>query len=186
MEIFRCKIKKNRLVNSLLEIFISHPTIIKGMSAKYKKLIIQVIGGEKMALNFNFYEIWKDYYSQYSNLLDDQVTKQFPAQAVGQMLEMNLQLKKMLNETTERYYEIVNLPSRNDLAHISSQIVNIDAKVDDLEEFIQESKDNQRDAVEIQREITSLKKDMKSLDTKLNQILTLLNSQKGTNIKGTV
>ncbi|MFP5111482.1 hypothetical protein ACSU64_03730 [Bacillaceae bacterium C204] len=139
-----------------------------------------------MAPNFNFYEMWKEHYSQYSNLFDDQITKQFPAQAVGQMLEMNVQIKKMLNETTERYYEFVNLPSRNDLAHISSQIVNIDAKVDDLEEFIQESKDNQRDPVELQREITNLKKDMKSFDTKLNQILTLLNSQKVTNTKGSV
>ncbi|MEH7502519.1 polyhydroxyalkanoic acid synthase subunit PhaR [Neobacillus drentensis] len=139
-----------------------------------------------MALNFNFYEIWKDYYSQYSNLLDDQVTKQFPAEAIGQLLEMNIQFKKMLNESTERYYELVNLPSKNDLAHISSQIVNIDAKVDDLEEFIQESKDNQRDAVVQQREIANLKKDMKSFDTKLNQIVTLLSSPKVTNTKETV
>jgi polyhydroxyalkanoic acid synthase PhaR subunit len=159
------------------------------MSAKDKttnKLIIQIIGGKKMAPNFNFYEMWKEHYSQYSNLFDDQITKQFPAQAVGQMLEMNVQIKKMLNETTERYYEFVNLPSRNDLAHISSQIVNIDAKVDDLEEFIQESKDNKRDPVVLQREITNLKKDMKSFDTKLNQILTLLNSQKVSNTKGSV
>ncbi|TDL74676.1 hypothetical protein E2R56_10960 [Rhodococcus qingshengii] len=134
----------------------------------------------------NLYDMWKNYYLKYSNLLDDQVTKEFPTQAISQILEMNLQFKKMLNETTERYYEFANLPSRNDLAHVSSQIVNIDAKVDDLEEVIQESKDNQKDPVELQREITNLKKDMKSLDTKLNQILTLLNSAKVTNTKGTV
>jgi len=134
----------------------------------------------------NLYDMWKNYYSKYSNLLDDQVTKEFPTQAISQILEMNLQFKKMLNETTERYYEFANLPSKNDLAHVSSQIVNIDAKVDDLEEFMQESKDNQRDAVELQREITNLKKDMKSFDTKLNQILTLLNSPKVTNTKGSV
>jgi polyhydroxyalkanoic acid synthase PhaR subunit len=134
----------------------------------------------------NVYEMWKNYYSEFSNLVDDQITKEFPVQAISQIMEMNLQLKKMVNETTERYYEFANLPSKNDLAHVSSQIVNIDAKVDDLEEFMQESKDNQRDAVELQREITNLKKDMKSLDTKLNQILTLLNSPKVTNTKGSV
>ena len=134
----------------------------------------------------NLYDMWKNYYSKYSNLLDDQVTKEFPTQAISQILEMNLQFKKMLNETTERYYEFANLPSRNDLAHVSSQIVNIDAKVDDLEEFMQESKDNQRDPVELQRELTNLKKDMKSLDTKMNQILTVLNTAKVTNTKGSV
>jgi polyhydroxyalkanoic acid synthase PhaR subunit len=134
----------------------------------------------------NVYGMWKNYYSEFSNLVDDQITKEFPVQAISQIMEMNLQLKKMVNETTERYCEFVNLPSRNDLAHVSSQIVNIDAKVDDLEEFIQESKDNNRNLVELQREITNLKKDMKSFDTKLNQILTLLNSPKVTNTKGSV
>lgn len=122
----------------------------------------------------NFYEIWKDYYSKYSNQLDNKVTKDFPAQAIGQMLEMNLQFKKIMNETTERCYELVNLPSRNDLAHVSSQIVNIDAKVDDLEEYIEETKDNQIDSAELQREMANIKKDMKSLDTKLNQIISIL------------
>lgn len=42
----------------------------------------------------NFYDMWKNYYSEYSSLLDDQVTKEFPAQAIGQILEMNLQFKK--------------------------------------------------------------------------------------------
>ncbi|MBT2737282.1 hypothetical protein [Bacillus sp. ISL-7] len=129
-----------------------------------------------MLQNFNTYEIWKDYYTKYSKLFDDRVTKKFPAEEIGQLLEINLQLKNMLNETTERYYEFVNLPSINDLAHISSQIVNIDAKVDDLEEFIQDYKDNQSDSVESQREMASLKKEMKSLDNKLNQIITLLKS----------
>jgi polyhydroxyalkanoic acid synthase PhaR subunit len=136
--------------------------------------------------NFNFYKVWKDYYSKYSTFIDEQVTKEFPAQGIGQMLEMNLQFKKMMNETTERYYEFVNLPSRNDLAHISSQIVNIDAKVDDLEEFIQETQDNQGDSVELQLEMANLKKDMKSLDTKLNQIITLLKSPTDMSTKGTV
>ena len=134
----------------------------------------------------NFYDMWKNYYSEYSSLLDDQVTKEFPAQAIGQILEMNLQFKKLLNETTERYYEFANLPSRNDLAHVSSQIVNIDAKVDDLEEFLQESKDKQEDSKKLQREMTELKKDMKSLDSKVTQIITLLNSSREANKNGTV
>ncbi|MFD0771759.1 hypothetical protein ACFQZ1_23785 [Bacillus sp. CGMCC 1.60114] len=139
-----------------------------------------------MAQNFNFYQIWKDNYSRYSNFWDEQVTKEFPAQGIGQMLEMNLQFKKMMNDTTERFYEFVNLPTRDDLAHISSQIVNIDAKVDDLEEFIQETQDNQGDSAELQLEMVNLKKEMKSLDTKLNQIITLLKSQKDVSTKGTV
>ncbi|MGZ3634282.1 MAG: polyhydroxyalkanoic acid synthase subunit PhaR [Parachlamydiaceae bacterium] len=134
-----------------------------------------------MDKNFNFYEIWKEYYSQYSNFFEVRVTKEFPAQGIGQMLEMNLQFKKMVNETTERYLESVNLPTKNELASISSLIVNLDAKVDDIEEFVQETKDDQGDSLELQREMANLKKDMKSLDHKLNQIITLLKSPNVTN-----
>ena len=58
---------------------------------------------------------------------------------MGQILEMNLLFKKMLDETTERYLEQVNIPTRNDLANISSLIVNVDSKVDDLEELVEET-----------------------------------------------
>jgi polyhydroxyalkanoic acid synthase PhaR subunit len=124
-----------------------------------------------MIQNFNLFDIWKDSYSQYSNLFDEQTAKEFPAQGIGQLLELHLQFKKLLNETTERYYEFVNLPSINDLAHISSLIVNLDAKVDDLEEFMEET--IQDGSGQQQNEIANLKKEMKSLDTKLNQIISI-------------
>lgn len=134
-----------------------------------------------MAHEYNFYEIWKDFYSQSSNFLDEKVKEEFPSQGLGQILEKNLQFKKMFNETIEQYLEFVNLPTRNDLANIASLIVNIDSKVDDLEELVEESEANQADSTALQHEMGKLKKDMKSLDNKLNQILTLIKSQKDTN-----
>jgi polyhydroxyalkanoic acid synthase PhaR subunit len=122
----------------------------------------------------NVYEIWKDFYSQSSNFFDDKMKEGFPAQGLGQILEMNLQFKKLMNETTDRYLEFVNLPTRNDLANISSLIVNVDAKVDDLEELLEESKANQAETAVFQSELSNLKKDLKNVDSKLNQILTLL------------
>lgn len=127
-----------------------------------------------MTENFNLYETWKEYYSKYSKVLDEKMSKDFLAQWIGQLLEMNLQFKKMGNETTERYFETVNLPTKQDLAHISSQIVNLDAKMDDLEDFVQESVDHQGDMAVMRNDIANLKKDMKSFDNKLNQIITLL------------
>ncbi|MCM2532319.1 polyhydroxyalkanoic acid synthase subunit PhaR [Neobacillus pocheonensis] len=134
-----------------------------------------------MAHEYNFYEIWKDFYSQSSNFLDEKVKEEFPSQGLGQILEKNLQFKKMFNETIEQYLEFVNLPTRNDLANIASLIVNIDSKVDDLEELVEESEANQADSTALQHEMGKLKKDMKSLDNKLNQILTLIKYQKDTN-----
>jgi polyhydroxyalkanoic acid synthase PhaR subunit len=127
-----------------------------------------------MSQDFNFYEMWKDLYSQSSKLFDEKISKDFPSQGMGQVLEMNLQFKKMLDESTLRYLEFMNVPSRKDLADISSLIVNVDAKVDDLEESLEEKLDNQGDQESFKTELSNLKKEMKSLDNKLNQILSLL------------
>ncbi|MEH7009673.1 polyhydroxyalkanoic acid synthase subunit PhaR [Neobacillus niacini] len=129
-----------------------------------------------MNQGFNFYDMWKDYYSQSSKLFDEKMSKDFPSEGMGQILEMNLQFKKMIDESTLKYLEFMNVPSRNDIASISSLIVNVDAKVDDLEERLEENLENNRLQESFNTELSNLKKDMKSLDNKLNQILTLIKS----------
>ncbi|MGZ4162122.1 MAG: polyhydroxyalkanoic acid synthase subunit PhaR [Neobacillus sp.] len=133
-----------------------------------------------MSQDYKVFEIWKDFYSQSTNLFDEKVKESFPSEGLGQILDMNLQVKKLMDETTERYLQFVNVPSRNDIANLSSQIVNVDAKVDSLEELLEETSDTQGSKVSFQRELTDLKKDMKSLDNKMNQILTLLKSSETT------
>ncbi len=137
-----------------------------------------------MAANNNLYDMWKDFYNQSSNLFDEKVKEDFPAQGVGQALEANLLFKKMVNEVTERYLEQVNMPSRNDLASISSLIINVDAKVDDLEALLEESKGSSGvSQVEFANELNSVKKDIKGLDDKLNQVIALLTAQAEKNEK---
>lgn len=126
-----------------------------------------------MSTDFNFYDMWKDLYSHSSKFFDEKVSNDFPSQGMGQVLEMNLQLKKMIDESTVKYLEFMNVPTRNDIANISSLIVNVDAKVDDLEERLEENLDNQ-DQESFKTELSNLKKDMKNLDQKLNQILNVL------------
>ncbi|SMQ79570.1 polyhydroxyalkanoic acid synthase, PhaR subunit [Bacillus sp. OV166] len=126
-----------------------------------------------MSTDFNFYDMWKDLYSHSSKFFDEKVSNDFPSQGMGQVLEMNLQLKKMIDESTVKSLEFMNVPTRNDIANISSLIVNVDAKVDDLEERLEENLDNQ-DQESFKTELSNLKKDMKNLDQKLNQILNLL------------
>lgn len=129
-----------------------------------------------MTRDFNLYETWKDFYSQSSNTFDEKVKEDFPTQGVGQVLEMNLLFKKMLDEMTENYFESVNIPTRNDLASISSLIINVDSKVDDLEELV-EGLASTQPSQSLQKELTNVKKDVKNLDQKLNEILAILNSQ---------
>jgi polyhydroxyalkanoic acid synthase PhaR subunit len=127
-----------------------------------------------MTTNFNIFEAWKDLYNQTSNLYDEKIMESFPSQGIGQILDMNLQFKKLIDETTEKYLELGNLPSRKDLANLSSQIVNVDAKVDSLEELLEDKLEITENSVSFKRELTDLKSEMKNLDKKLNQILSLL------------
>jgi polyhydroxyalkanoic acid synthase PhaR subunit len=129
--------------------------------------------------NFNPFEIWRDFYNQTSNTIDENLNDESTSKVMGQVLEMNLLYKKLLNETTERYFDQVNIPTRNDLANISSLIINVEAKVDDLEELIEDTQanqGNQEEVKELKSEMTDVKNKVKNLDTKLNQILSLLQS----------
>lgn len=132
-----------------------------------------------MNQSLNFYDMWKDFYSQSSKFFDENVSKDFPSQGMGQLLEMNLQFKKILDESTLRYLEFMNVPTRNDIANISSLIVNVDAKVDDIEEILEEKLDSNEGQDSYKTELSNLKKDMKSLDNKLNQILSLIKAPEG-------
>jgi polyhydroxyalkanoic acid synthase PhaR subunit len=129
-----------------------------------------------MTQNLDMFEMWKNYFNQSSTLIDEKMKEQFPSQAMGQLLDMNLLFQKMLNETTERYLEQMNVPTRTDIAKISSLIVNVDTKVDDLEDLLEETRAKQLNHAELQSEIKDFGKEIKSLDAKLNQILTQVNS----------
>jgi len=127
-----------------------------------------------LTTNFNVFEAWKDLYNQTSNLYDEKIMESFPSQGIGQLLDMNLQLKKFIDESTEKYLELSNLPSRKDLANLSAQIVNVDAKVDSIEELLEDKLESTDNQVPLRSEIAELKSEMKNLDKKLNQILSAL------------
>jgi polyhydroxyalkanoic acid synthase PhaR subunit len=81
----------------------------------------------------------------------------------------------MLNETTERYLEQMNVPTRKDISKIFSLIVNVDTKVDDLENLLEEAGAKQLSRTELQFKIENFEKKLESVDAKLNQILTQVN-----------
>lgn len=129
--------------------------------------------------SFNPFDMWKDFYNQTTNMIDENLQDESTSKIMGQVLEMNLLYKKLLNETTEHYFDQVNIPTRNDLASISSLIINVDSKVDDLEELIEDT-NSKINHVELKREVADIKSKMKSLDTKVNQILSLLKTNNTT------
>ncbi|USK70913.1 polyhydroxyalkanoic acid synthase subunit PhaR [Peribacillus asahii] len=133
--------------------------------------------------NLNPFELWKDLFNQSSTIIDENLKDESTSKVMGQVLEMNLLYKKMLNETTEQYFEQVNIPTRTDLSNISALIINVDSKVDDLEDLVEETASNLVSQVELKREMTDVKNKIKTLDTKLNEIINLLTKETTTTNK---
>ncbi|USK60530.1 polyhydroxyalkanoic acid synthase subunit PhaR [Peribacillus asahii] len=133
--------------------------------------------------NLNPFELWKDLFNQSSTIIDENLKDESTSKVMGQVLEMNLLYKKMLNETTEQYFEQVNIPTRTDLSNISALIINVDSKVDDLEDLVEETASNLVSQAELKREMTDVKNKIKTLDNKLSEIISLLTKETTTTNK---
>ena len=124
---------------------------------------------------FDPLKMWKEFYDQNEKYWDDFITEKMRtedfSQFLGKVLEMNMYYKDMMNKTSERTLEEMNMPTKNDIANVASLVINLEAKVDNLEDFIDESSSKQVNQSSMKREITRLKNDMSQLDEKLDHVI---------------
>ncbi|BAU29264.1 polyhydroxyalkanoic acid synthase PhaR subunit [Aneurinibacillus soli] len=127
---------------------------------------------------FDPFAMWKDMYdkteSHWSKAVDESMRKEDFSEWMGQFLSMYLQYQNMIKQSTENYLEQANMPSRADISNLASLIVNLEAKVDDLEEMIEEDLAHQINNLNVTREVNRLKTDVKNLDKKLDEVIILL------------
>lgn len=121
---------------------------------------------------FDPYSFWKEYYetaeSYWEKSMEETMKREEFSEWLGKILDFNLGFRKNLDIITKQYLEQMNVPSKNDLANLSALIVNVDAKIDALEEQVEE-----------RLEISELKDEIKIIQTKLEEILQLLKVRKG-------
>lgn len=124
------------------------------------------------------FSLWKQYYrdveSNWSKAFEENMKKEEYSESMGNMLDFNLLYKQMVDKSTKQYLEHMNLPTKEDISNISTLIINLDSKVDDLEDQVEESFDSQMPSSVVKREITLLKKEMKEVHSKLDDIFSLL------------
>lgn len=136
---------------------------------------------------FDPFSIWQDYYKNVENYLGQSMNEQMKTEEfskwLGSVLDLNLLYKRMTDKSTKQYLDQINLPTREDLANLSSLIVNLDTKVDDLEEKLEENLDALALPANLKKEITSLKKEVKEIDSKLNTVLQFMQANQKESIK---
>lgn len=118
------------------------------------------------------FKIWKEVYekteSTWRGTIENSLgTEQF-AQGLGQVQNQYVQYQELVKTLTDSYLKQANIPSIEELAKVASMIVNVDAKIDNLDDFIYEQKETTT------LEIAQLKQDIKSVEQKLDQLIEVL------------
>ena len=89
---------------------------------------------------------WREFYQQSEATWGPQLEQNLGTEAyaamIGQTLDAYVSFHKALRESMNRYLETMNLPSRDDFARVASQITALEAKIDALDEKVEDLQDN--------------------------------------------
>ena len=128
--------------------------------------------------SFDAFTMWKDLYekteSSWRDAIQETLQKESFAEGLGQFQSQYLQYQELVNNMTASYLKQVNMPSREEIANVASLVINVEAKIDDLEDQIDGNKDNAF------KEIEQLRKAVTTLDKKLDRVIQLLDKSSGT------
>lgn len=122
--------------------------------------------------SFDVFTLWKEIYNKtesvWQETIQETLEKKSFAESLGQIQSQYVQYQELVNKMTESYLKQANIPTRDEIANVASLIINVDSKIDQLED----EHDLQRE--KIQKEIDSLKKSVSSLEKKLDKVIDLL------------
>jgi polyhydroxyalkanoic acid synthase PhaR subunit len=77
----------------------------------------------------------------WTTMLEQMMGSQAFTQAMGQYLENSLKAQEVARKAVETNLSAMNLPTKSDLTRLASQIVALDAKLDDLSETVEQLAD---------------------------------------------
>lgn len=118
--------------------------------------------------------VWKDLYDKteenVTQVLHETLKTEAFSEWLGQVQSGYLQYQQFVQKTTDEYLKQMNMPTRDEISNIASLIINVEEKVDTLEEKIEDERLN----VELSNEMSKIKGNISKLDKKLDQILIMM------------
>jgi len=122
---------------------------------------------------FDPFLVWKELYekteSYLGKVLGESMSSEEFSKWMGNVLDFNLQLQKMIKETTERTLWQANMPSKEDLASIAALVVNVEEKLETMEEWL--------DAQHKSQDFSKFQRDIKRIEGKLDKLCQLLEKE---------
>jgi len=119
-------------------------------------------GGTFPADPFTFFKQWYDATSEmWSKVVGDIIGTEKFVEAAGHFLESYTSFYRTVRRSSEEYFRNLQLPTRSDLARVAELVVNLEVKVDSVEDAFEDFKEGQQGAI---KEIGAV------LDERLDQV----------------
>jgi len=127
--------------------------------------------------SFDPFTMWKSFYdkteSNWNELINENLQKEAFSEWMGQSLNTYLIYQEFIQKTTENYLKQVNMPTRTEVSNLATLIINLEDKVDQLDQKAEQGLFDQQ-AVADNAEISKLKNEITKLDRKIDKILKML------------
>lgn len=117
------------------------------------------------------FKMWKNIYDQtessWSEIIQQSMRKESFSEGMGETLNQFLQFQELTKKMSESYLEQMNVPSKDELANVASLVINLEDKIDNLEDSFE------KDIEKLDRaeEITELRNSVTALDKKMDLVL---------------
>ena len=120
------------------------------------------------------FSIWKNMYDQTEKNMNEVINETLKTEAfsewLGQVQNTYLQYQQLVQKSTEEYLKQVNMPSREEVASLANLIINIEEKIENIDQKI----DDELIDSPVKAEINKLKASVSKLDKKLDAVVSLL------------
>ena len=120
-------------------------------------------------IQFEPFKMWKDMYENtekaWSDVIQDTLGKETFSEGLGQIQASYLQYHEMISSVTEAYFKQINMPTRDEVANVASLVINLEAKVDNMDDQLYENSET------ITKEINQLKRSVGNLEKKFDKVL---------------
>jgi len=128
-------------------------------------------------------KMWKQMYDvnekYFGKMMNEYVQKEEFSEWMGSVIDFNLFCKKMLNDQSKTFLEASNIASKEDIANVASLVINLESKVDTLEDqlFLDSQPEldvaalkKELDIVTVKRDLTKLKAETKSIHQQVSEL----------------
>lgn len=117
------------------------------------------------------FAIWKNMYekteSKLNEVIHETMQKESFSEWMGQIQNAYLQYQKLVQTSADNYLKQVNLPTRDEISSIASLIINLEEKVENLDQKIEDELLVNSSSSEMNKLKTSISR----LDKKMDSIL---------------